>query len=133
MCFSVHYYFHCCYVLLLLLWQANYGGVTAPLPKSMRGTDEEEEEEEEDDEGEDRDGERENTGGTSSQDASAPMEGEGQGGGALDETWGDISFTSNKEDLPGKDVADKREVKMNWHICNYLPEDGSCRSCFQVG
>lgn len=109
------------------------------LPKSLRGMDEEEEddeaaaeeEEEEQEEGKERGN---GVGEEEGQSESVPMEGgESQRrNGGLDETWGDISFSSDRGEGRGKD-AEKRELQMNWHICKYLPEDGSCRSCFQVG
>ena len=96
------------------------------VPKSLQGDEEDEEagQEETEDVREEND---------EDQEASAPMEGEGQGGGSMDETWGDISFSSQREVLPGDKEAEHRELKMNWHISKYLPEEGSCRSCFQVG
>ncbi len=113
----------------MFLLQANYGGISVPLPRSLRGGDE-------DDEADDREegAERQDDNGNhSDQEESAPMEGEGQGGGALDETWGDISFHSaNSDEIPAGRDEDKREVEMNWHISKYLPEESSCRGCFQV-
>ena len=32
-----------------------------------------------------------------------------------------------------KVTGEKAEVQMNWNICKYLPQAGSCQDLFQVG
>ena len=70
------------------------------------------------------------------QNDSEPMEeGEGEGKGrGLDTTWGDISFGEDGRPRHDgdRDGTDNMEVQMNWNICKYLPEDGSCQTSFQV-
>ena len=56
-----------------------------------------------------------------------------EGAGQLDDTWGDISF--NREDGGIRESGGKgqnMEMQMNWNICRYLPEAGSCQNAFQV-
>ena len=72
------------------------------------------------------------------QDSEPMEEGEGQVGGALDETWGDISFGTGEARVGvargGGEGGEGMEVQMNWNICKYLPEvdDGQCQHAFQV-
>lgn len=111
--------------------QANHGGISVPLPRSLQDLFDEEADEDEEVEDE-KDGDEEKEEGES-----APTEeGEDAGAGPLDDTWGDISFNMGRgggESLEGNvQQKQRRELQMNWHICKYLPEEGSCQSCFQV-
>ncbi len=125
--------------------QANYGGIRVDLPKSLQnifneGEEEDKEEESQVEEGAEsqiEEGEE-----LPSQDAgedSEPMEGGGGGtmeaSGSLDETWGDMSIhtTRGEEEEEGEgEGRSSMELQMNWNICTYLPEAGSCQNAFQV-
>lgn len=112
--------------------QANHGGISLSLPKSLQNLfDEETEEEEESADNEEKMDEAEEEEGES-----VPMEMEKREEiGPLDETWGDISFNAGKKgslEGNGRQKQQQKELQMNWHICKYLPEEGSCQSCFQV-
>ncbi len=123
--------------------QANYGGIRVDLPKSLQnifneGEEEDKEEESQVEEGEEshlEEGEE-----LPSQDAgedSEPMEGGGgtmEASGSLDETWGDMSIhTTRGEEEEGEgEGKSSMELQMNWNICTYLPEAGSCQNAFQV-
>ena len=124
------------YKSLFNFLQANYGGIRVNLPKALRDVfDEEGEEEEEDAEEQKGEGQgvelSQEEEGDADEDHSEPMEEDGAG--QLDETWGDVSF--NREG-PGDDIGGVKdqnmELQMNWNICRYLPEDGSCQNSFQV-
>lgn len=67
--------------------QANYGGISCPLPKQLQNMFGEEEE-------------------------------------ATDELEAD-----NDEIM---EIENSYEVEMNWNICRYLPEEGSCQEIFKV-
>ena len=114
--------------------QANHGGISLVLPRSLQDIFEEEAEEEEEEDGEDT---KEEEGGGAEN--GVPMdEGQQNGTGPLDETWGDISFNTDKGMDDGcqsngqQKQQQQRELQMNWHICKHLPEEGSCQSFFQV-
>ncbi len=102
------------------------------LPKALQ-------DEEEEGEGEGQGNSPEGAG-DADQEESEPMEegeGEGEGQGRLDTTWGDTSFSEDGRGQSARGVAEgggsnSMEVQMNWNICKYLPEEGSCQTSFQV-
>ena len=115
------------------------------LPKSLRnifneGEEEEEEEEEKREESQMEEGEdNPSQNGNNSEEYSEPMEEERGGAnsdkasGSLDETWGDISIhTRGEEEGERGGGGSSMELQMNWNLCTYLPEAGSCQNAFQV-